>query len=407
MLGEIGFVIFVVAAITCLVLSCGLYIARKPINSNGEDRLLGGLLVFAVCLAVFYQFAVPAVILSVIVLRKPKLFQKNPHKLLVASLAILAAFWFTLLFCNQSWIDAVGLGDATRTYLRSIRLAFFSFPDLYTPVFRAWADSMPLLGIFLGLAIAGQVISFRHLSLVAILKSPAVPVLIIVLIMGLQPPQQIQARYSHFLYPLALCIGMLSAAQLGAVLKRHFLGSEILSKISAMFLCVVAFTISEDLNAYHLSHLNSNDVVFRTGRYEKFEKHWYPRWDFRKPSELVNRSASLGDRIIVSHKVNTAAAYLSPEFAVFWPRENVAFASISRDRGTRELWSGSRLLSTFEDVAEYGQKADSVWLVVLDHENDELRVDPRTLWPGRVRDVEIFTPGRDKRIQVWKIDLTA
>ncbi|MBW2662028.1 MAG: hypothetical protein JRD93_08605 [Deltaproteobacteria bacterium] len=172
----------------------------------------------------------------------------------------------------------------------------------------------------------------------------------------------------------------------------------------AIALCLLAFSMSEDFNAFHLMHLKSDTVAYRMGRYERFEKHWYPRWDFERPAKLVNEAVSDGSKIVVSWQVNTVGYYLKPEFAVYWPMENVSFASISRDGGTRELWSGKPLLSTTEELIEFTQKADKVWLVVLG-KNDSLKLDPEMVWPGRIKNVEVFTPGRDKRIEVWKIEL--
>lgn len=73
-----------------------------------------------------------------------------------------------------------------------------------------------------------------------------------------------------------------------------------------------------------------------------------------------------------------------------------------RERGTRELWSGRRLLSTFDDMKEYTQKAKSVWLVLYPGWGS---LDPVALWPGRVKSVDVCKPGADKRIEVWKIEL--
>lgn len=34
-----------------------------------------------------------------------------------------------------------------------------------------------------------------------------------------------------------------------------------------------------------------------------------------------------------------------------------------------------------------------------------MNLDPEGVWPGKVKNVEIYKPGRDKRIEVWKISL--
>ena len=163
--------------------------------------------------------------------------------------------------------------------------------------------------------------------------------------------------------------------------------------------------MSEDFSVLYLRDLKSDAVTYRLERYEKFARHWYPRWDFQRPAELVNAAASNGSRVVVSDKVSTVAAYLKPEFAVFWPREDIRFRGISRNAGKRELWSGRQLLSTIEEVIEYTQNADTVWLLVLGLRADPLRLDPEVAWPGRVQNVVVYRPGRDERIEVWRIEL--
>jgi hypothetical protein len=63
------------------------------------------------------------------------------------------------------------------------------------------------------------------------------------------------------------------------------------------------------------------------------------------------------------------------------------------------------MLGSNNQIIEYARNAERLWLVVLDHEGDSLRIDPQALWPGGVEKMEIFRPERDKRIEIWKIEL--
>lgn len=403
--GEVGFFLMAILASTAIISGYFFHILKKSEHLEIEEILLGGLLALALCSAIFYQFAMSTVILLVIALRKPYLFRNKPYNYFLSFFAILVVFWFIILFFNQTGIETTGVVSSIKTYLISIRLTYFSFPDLYSPVFRAWAGAMPLMGFFLALAMAWQVFSIRRLSLASIVKHPITPILVIVFIMGLKPPLYTVTRYSHFLYPLALCIGLLSAAQIGEILRDRFIRNEKVSKFYAIFLTLLAFTVSEDFNAYHITHLQSDEIVFRMGKYEKFSQHWYPRLDFQKPAELVDMGYSQQSKIIVSSYVNTIGAYLKSDFAFYWPQSDARFNLISRAGGTRELWSGARLLSHAEDLIEYTKDADIIWLVSLKDERDPLRIFPEMLWPNYVKSVDVFAPGRDKRIEVWKISL--
>jgi hypothetical protein len=227
---------------------------------------------------------------------------------------------------------------------------------------------------------------------------------ITVLAFGVRPPSHIVTRYSLSLYVLALCVGLLAASHLGDVAARRFHLRRKVASIGAVACCLLAFWLSEDLNASHLLHLNSDAVAFRTGQYERFSRHWYSRADFERPAQFVNAAASDGDKIIVSHNAGPTAAYLTADFAIHWPTDNLAFADISRDGGTRDIWSNKKLLSSFDAVAKYAQKTGRVWLI-LRSAGDPLQLDPERLWPGRVKGVEVYSPGRDGRIEVRRIDL--
>jgi hypothetical protein len=387
-----------------LVLWYLVYALRVRASVDAEERLLGGLLVLGACFAVFHQFGMCALILFLVVLRNPRLVAKKPFPYLILFIAAFAAFWLVLLLIGEAGIYADGLGRAIKAYRRSIRINFWAWPDLYFPVIRAWMNHVPTLGLFLALAAVHQVIRIRRSSISAILGNPVVPIVILIILMGVESPHFIETRYSHFIFPLALCVGVLSARELGAMLRRRLAWPERVSKATAMGLCFLAFGLSEDFNAFHLSHMNSDAVAFRIGRYEKFANHWYPRWDFKGPAALVNGSGSESSMVIVSRDVDTISAYLDKEFVLYWRRDG-EFSNISREGGTREKWSSRRIVSTPGELAGITEQARFVWLLLYPKWRGMEDVDPEAVWPGRVKSVEVFTPGRDKRIEVWKIEL--
>jgi len=386
----------------CLLFWYISYVVRSPTGASSEEYLLGWLLVVSLCGAVFHQFAVSAVAMLVIVLREPKMLLKRPYVYMFMVLGGIILSWSILLMFNKSWINSVGLGNIMRSYARSYRLAFFAFPDLYIPVINVWAQQIPVLGCFLGVTLVWQIIYIRKMALGSLVRNPVVPIVIIVLAFGVFLPFEFETRYCYFIYPLGLCVVVLSAIQLGEKLRQRFIMKETIANGLVAAMCLLIFAASEDFNTFHLFNLNSDSVAYRTGRYERYSRHWYERWDFRKPAELVNEAASMGSRIVVMGNANTAAVYLKPEFAVYWDREDVRFPDISREGGTKELWSDKQLLNTIEDVKDYTQNAESVWLLLYPGWGS---LDPDAIWCGRVRKVEVYKPGRDRRVEVWKIQL--
>jgi hypothetical protein len=299
-------------------------------------------------------------------------------------------------------MGAAGDSAAVNGYLRAFRLVFLSFPDLYSPILKEWAKNMPILSCFLAGAAAWQILSVRHRSLAFIVRNPVVAIAVVVFVFGIFPPLEFETRYSHFLYPLALCVALMSAVRVGEILNRRLMLSQVVWKTLAIAFCLSFFLMSEDVDAHHLLHPNSDRVAYRMGPYEKFSRHWYPRWDFQRPAEFLNAAASDGATVIIMSSANTVGAYLKSDFVIYWRRTDSRFALVSREGGSRELWSGRRMLSTFQDLAEYTQGAQTVWLVFYPGWES---LEPSAVWPGRVLSVEVHKPGIDKRIEVWRIEL--
>lgn len=378
------------------------YLQRTARNVAGaaiEEHVLGGLLVLAVCSAFFHQFALSVVFLLAVVLRQPALPGKKPYRYLLVLWFALFACWSSLLVGNQVWTGSGGIAALARAFVKAFRTHFLALPDLYSPIIKAWAESIPVLGVLLAAALAAQLLRSARGPVATLVKNPVIPVIMVLLVFGFDPPELVRTRYSYFLFPLMLCIGLLSACQLGEFFNHRFAAHRRLPNLGIV-ICVLLFAASEEFNLSHWLNLNSPAVAFRTGAFERFSSHWYPRMDCRRPAELVNAEASSGSRVIITGRALAAAAYLQKDFAVFWHREGAAFPAISREGGTRELWSDRYLLGTNEEVMEHTQHAEEIWLV--SHAGWD-SLDPKALWPDRALRMEVFRPGLDKRIEVWRI----
>lgn len=402
--GKTWFLLIAALIVACIAGWYVRYAFRNSLSADVEDQVLGALLAVAACCAVYHQFAMCIVIMFVVVLRKPKVVLKKPYVYFLLLLFAIAFFWLMLLLFSKPLTSANGLVSMVTAYKRSIREYFFAFPDLYLPVINEWADTVPVLGFCLGLAVVYQVARIRKSSLEIIAKNPVIPVLVIFVLMGVQPPQFYETRYVYFLYPLALCVALLSAGQLAGLMRRFFEKLEMAPKLLMIFVCLIAFSLSEDFDIFHLSHINSDTVAFRTGKYERLSSHWYQRWDFQRPAEFLDKAISDGDTVIVSSDVDTMCFYLTKKYTIHYPRDAADYEVVSRARGTRELWSGKPMLSSNREILDLTKKSSRVWLALYPGWGS-LKLDPEALWPGRIRDIQVYKPGRDKRAEIWKIEL--
>jgi hypothetical protein len=401
--GNEGMAIIAVIAV-CLSGGYVLYSIRNCISIDIEEKFLGLLIVLALCFAMVHQFAMCTLVMGVVVLRQPRLVFKKPYLYFFILFSSIISFWLVLLWFSQMWHDNVGILSNIRAFCRSIRLNFFMFPDFYMPVLRTWVDRVPVLATFLGVAAIYQILSIRKLSLTSIIRQPVILISLVVIAMGVSKSLYLEMRYSYFLYPLMLCVALLSANRVGKILERRLIKRETLSKSFAIALCLIVFGLSEEFNSFHLLNLNSDIIAFRMGNYDRFPSHWYQRWDFKGVAEFLDANTSENSMIILSREVDTMAFYLKKEFIFYWDRDSDDYTIVSRDCGTRELWSGKPMISTTQEVIDLAQSAKSVWLVFYP-EWRTWQLNPETVWPERVKSVEVYKPGRDKRVEVWEIDL--
>lgn len=397
--------VFINSAILASAVVVGWFICvimRRRMDWDIEEVVLGALLVFGVCSVFFHHFTPFGLSILAVALRKPKMLVGWPFGFLIAAGAVVTLIW-TILFVSLAFANHV---VAERDVARWFRVNFLSFPDLYLPVYRAWADAVPVLGTIIFGGILWQLNRLRTLPIRGLVANPVLPIILLVIGFGVRVPLHTGTRYSFLLYPLALCVLLFSVSQAGKCVSRRFGVSAKVNRTVAIALLILAFCVSEDFSLRHLTQLKSNDVAYRMGGFEKYWKHWYPRWDFQRAGEFVDSVVRECDKVVVSFKVNTTGAYLRHEFAIYWPRDHFAFDSISRETGTRELWSRSRLLSSTKEVRRYAEEAETLWLVLL--EGDEtLKAELATLWPMEWEHAKVYTPGHDRRVEVWKVPIAA
>jgi hypothetical protein len=62
------------------------------------------------------------------------------------------------------------------------------------------------------------------------------------------------------------------------------------------------------------------------------------------------------------------------------------------------------MISSIPEVIDLARNSKRVWLALYPGWGS-LKLDPESVWPGQVKDVQVFIPGRDRRVEVWKIEI--
>jgi hypothetical protein len=397
---RIGGWFWMLAALTLIAVAVYAVAALRDRKIDNETQLLRGVLVLALSAAVLHQFAVSFLLLAVVFVRRPDMLVRRPYLYPAAGIFILLGVWSALFYLTPSWHELTG----ENRLLRAWRVSFFGRPDLHKPVLRPYFDAVPLLFLLLSAGIAVQLYRIRRLPWRRILRHPVMAVIVMTIAMGVEPPRHVATRYSYFLFPVALLMVAMSGRQIGLLAARVAGVGRRAAGAVALVMVGAFFTFTEEINLSHFLNPVSEAATFRTREFERFQVHWYLREDFLRPAQLVNSRFQAGERVILSWWINTSADYLEPDFALHWPQEALGFSSISRSRGTRDMWAGARILSTPEDVRRYAENSDTVWLIIRSDVGDDLADLPERVWPGR-HTVTVYKPGRDDRIEVWRVDV--
>lgn len=315
---------------------------------------------------------------------------------LVAAAWALFALWLTYGLGSRAWIEAGGF-----ELLREAAAAAFLWPNPWPAVVEPWIRDLPLIATLVGVSLAIQFVLEARRPIARWLRNPALIIAYLMLVLGILEPTFREARYTFFVYPVALAVMILSVKDIGRLLARRI--SAIRSGAYVAIPGVaLAFGLSSDFDLQHLLNVSSREVVFRQGDFEHHEGLWYPRDDVVGPARFVTERAA-GDSVIVQ-EAPEVSYYLDRSHALYLARDRFRFPNVSRERGTVDFWSGLRLLGTKRDIAAYTSCADRVWVVRMSAD-DWIPIEDA--WSKRLRQIETVHTGIDGAVEVLRVDLSA
>jgi len=330
---------------------------------------------------------------------------------LLAGSALLGAVWIGVVGLRPEALEEVAAGDRAR----ALRLLFFGFPDLFSPVVAIWRDELPGVGALAALGIGAELWRIRKAPLEEVLAQPAIWLVYVALCFGVLYSQGPTTRYAFFVFPLVwttLAIALESLCNRLPAPGRRTLGAPVLAAAALTLL----FLWSDDFQTRHLLAVDSPDVRWRQGEFRPYEAVWFWRYDFESPArfaqEVANREPDA--RVLVVNQP-PVSYYLQRQHAVYVPRGVGRFAAVSREHGSVDLWSNERLLSTFDEVRDYTRCTKRVFLVrhaQPDKAGYPFFKDPqiagfdeREVWGERLVHSEPVFVARDGRLAVISIEL--
>jgi 4-amino-4-deoxy-L-arabinose transferase-like glycosyltransferase len=406
-------------AIVALV-GCFLFLStrRRTASSNPFSALDAGLLLLLLS-TVLHLFALSACIGIVLLVRYQlhrNVLRDRGRLLLLALSGLTACAWIVYAIYDQSWREQIVAADLRK----SLRVIFFGWPDFYQPVIQPWIASLPILTAVFLVALAWHIVRQGGQSLTSVLRHPIVIILgtfcSIAVIDPIVQPVLKTTRYFYHVYPFMILLIVMACYEAFRRTTGNLVSPKRQILISG-FVSVGLFVGGEDFNLQQLLHVNSQEVTYRTGRFKRYEHHWYWRRDNRSPAKFLNEHRNEVDALVVSFHARPMFYYLESQvdFALYCSREGVDaprnsragedaawYGEIARSKGKVDLWTGRRLLGTEQELRAYTSRVDSLFLVRLVVPSlQEFEVDH--VWPKRLQSCHRVFLSSDGSTEVVKI----
>jgi 4-amino-4-deoxy-L-arabinose transferase-like glycosyltransferase len=408
----------VVAILLIILLAAGFFMffrfrsaAKPPSRLTVVDLLLLLLLLSTI----LHLFVVSICIAAVLFIRYQlhRTLLRDRGRLALLLLSGLTAFaWVFYAWYDQSWREQMLTGEL----LRAFRIVFFGWPDFYDPIVAVWKVLIPIFTVIFLSALVWHFIQQGRKSVTAIVGHPIIIILgvfsSVAVVDPFLKPRAKSTRYFYHVYPFVILLIVMACYEIVRRVGGRITGPKTPVLLSGLVVTGLFFA-SEDFNPQQLLHINSPEVTFRTGKFKRYEQHWYWRRDDRSLGEFLNAHRNEVDALVVSWFSRALPYYLhrGVDFAYYCPREGTRenawrYRDSARSKGTLDLWTGHPLLGTEEELRAYTEHIQSLYLVRLvapgTHEFD---VDIGRIWPGRLITSERVFLNSDGSIEIVKIAL--
>jgi hypothetical protein len=322
----------------------------------------------------------------------------------------------------RQWVPPLALASATWLFVLAIA-ARAEAPDAGRLVLLAEGTKRLILNLpfhsAIAIPFAEQVPRFGILALGAIvlaglrvLTGPDAdrdrfPILVVtasLLMLAFIRVQYDTTRYAYFLFPMVILLIGIELTRPAGALARRGAPAALVGVVS--FLPLAATAITEEIDLGHLRRIDSPASNYRTREFRSRANHWYLRADFRGPAREASRRA--GPRDVVVVEPPASRLYLDRPFLPYVGDERPRYRNVARHEGTREIWTGRRLLHSpemlFDAVPPAGE--GDLWFVAAVHDlagSFSEGVDLVALAASAGLEAEIVYTGQDARVGVWRI----
>lgn len=278
-------------------------------------------------------------------------------------------YGLALLACGVFWPVFGLLTGAWRQVLSSSAVSMHpwmpllehlgGYPRVFDEALRPWARTIPVLTVGTSLLIGALAVRLlqRRLDHPAVSRALMTLLVVLLLAVGAREPGRIETRYTFFLYPLVMALGLTGIL----VLVESRIGRSQKGLAIGAALGLLFFGLSEDFQPEHIAHITSWQVNFRIGMNPLQASHYYPRADYRLAGSWLAQHARPGDDVIIG--IPSIDPYYRANF-FFLQSDDERYDDYACPGGTPERWTNLPLLYGTDALAARVATGRRIFLVM-------------------------------------------
>ena len=284
----------------------------------------------------------------------------RPMRRFQLALLICALFWVAFVAAVFEWQD-IDAGSFIR-YAALFGYQFAAIPHLANVAAWPLARSVPILALVVLIGLAAAVIHVtRRRAIEPLTAERALLTLVLSLLVAacMSHPPRLETRYTFFLYPLVVVLGVGVLWSFVTALVRR----AALADVVAGALALAVFVPTEDFDLHHLTHMDDRDVY--AGLPPNLITHFVPHGDTMSIVRWLDAHVVPGRDIVIAS--DPVIDFYYPNVAYFfYDQQDPMFSQSSCHRGTLERWSNKPLLYTADALKAVVPANGRVFLVVFE-----------------------------------------
>ena len=390
------YILFIIPIAFCTFY--GIYLFK-----NNKDKRINFIFLFLALLSLFNLYGVIFISFLIFYLINWIRFEDLRDRrfyVLIAVLFLNFVFYLTYGMISISWIRF--FPEESSISINKIFWVFINYPNFYEKIFLPWFLPMPKFTALCFLFISGGVIINFFKSIkenkagVTGINFLLAIVIFLISLVGILKTQYNDARYTFFLFPLVLVIVLISMK-----IVAEFLVKKEIFKNAALIIFIILFVaISTDYYPYHLLHISSKEVRYRTIYNHRLANIYYYDEDYTTPAMVMNKKMKSSDVVITTQA--TIEYYLKRLDYDYINYEDAEFPIRARLKGKKEVWTNANLIYTKRDLLDLLKNSKStVWL--SDFSDKRYGVSPLEMEINKEFKKYLYYVNIDSTVNVFKI----